>query len=82
MFRYVQVFAFTSFIKAIQVYLNLRVYLIVFVFIGCVLYFVLQVFYVFFNFSNVLQVHLNLGVYLFVFVFVVEVLFSFFVFVG
>ena len=84
-FRHVQFFVFANLINVIQVllmYLNLRVYLIVFVFIGCMFvlwYFVLQVFFVFFNFSNVLQVHLNLRLYLFVFVFVVEVLFSFFI---
>ena len=60
-------------------YLNLPVYLIVFIFIGCVFilwYFVLQ-FFVFFSFSYVLQVYLNLRVCLFVFVFIVEVLLSF-----
>ena len=67
-FHHVQFFVFTNFGNVIQVlimYLNLRVYLAVFVFICCVLilwYFVLQAF-VFFNFSNVLQVHLNLRVY-------------------
>ena len=87
LFRHVQFFAFANFSNFIQVlvmYLNLWVYLIVFVFIGCVLIlwnFVLQ-FFVFFNFSNVLQVYLNVRPYLFVFVFVVEVLLIFFVFVG
>ena len=63
-------------------YLNLRVYLFVFVFIDCVFIlwsFVVQ-FFVFVNFSNVLQVfimYLNLRVYLFAFVFDVEVLFIF-----
>ena len=89
--RHVQFFVFFIFSNILQVlvmYINLWVYLIVFIFIGRVFilwYFVVQ-FFVFANFSNVLQVfmtYLNLRVYLFFFfVFDVEVLFSFFVFVN
>ena len=84
--RHVQFFVFSIFSNILQVlvmYINLWVYLIVFIFIGRVFilwYFVVQ-FFVFDNFSNVLQVfmtYLNLRVYLLVFfVFVVEVLLSF-----
>ena len=62
-------------------YLNLRLYLIVFANIGFVFilwYFVRQCFV--FNFSNVLSVYLDLRVYLFVLAFVAEVLFRLAVF--
>ena len=86
-FHYVQFFVFPNLNNVHQVlvvYLNLRVYLIVFVFIGWVFilwYFELQ-FFVIFNFSNVLSVYLNLRVYLFVLVFVTEALFRLAVFSG
>ena len=51
-FRHVHFFVFANFVNVIQVYLNGKVFLFVFVFIGCVFilwYFVFQVFFVFFQ---------------------------------
>ena len=77
-------FIFSNFLQVLVMYINLLVYLIVFVFIGRVFiiwYFVVH-FFVFANFNNILQVFLmyfDLQVYLFVFVFVVLILVMFIV---